>query len=152
MWLALASASLGEPLAIDLARDLATALRASERLAEAPVDLIWAAGPEAGAAVLFAAASGALGDTDIVVSDGPGDLDARASASQYPPWSVIVPGLLESLGDLDDIVDGLGERVTITSSGPGLRAPSRGPFEARAEGAAVLLERVGAKPWHRARP
>lgn len=147
MWLALASASLEQPLALDIGRDLATAIRVISDVSGGPPDVVWSAGPEIGAAVLYASASGAMGNVQVVLSDGPGSLVQRAAASQYPPWSLIVPGLFRDGHDLNRLADSLGENLEITSSRPGLGASYVDPLSARDSGGLELLERIGVANW-----
>lgn len=146
MWRALASASLGQPLGVDVARDLATAYGAASRLTAGPIEYVWASGVESGTASLIAAEAGALGRAHLILSDGPGDLDSMAEDGLYPPWTAVIPGWLR-WSDLDDLARRLGERLTVTSAQRGLRpgtAPPVDPFQARFEGARALLERIEA--------
>lgn len=145
--MALASASLGRPAARAILRDVSTALSGASQLlsqeGEAPIDLIWASGPEMGATAIIAAALGEFSDTPVILSDGPGDIDGRLAAAQYLPWSVIEPGLLTGLGDLDELLGRVQAQVTVDTSFPGLGAPlPKSPVQARFLGAQVVAERL----------
>lgn len=146
--MALTAASLGRPLAPLLVRDVSTALGGAEALLSAEpdspkIDLIWASGPELGATAIIAAALGEFGATPVIISDGPGDIDSRLAAAKYYPWSLVQPGLLTGIGDLDELLGRVRDQVTVNTSFAGLGAPfEESPVEARFLGAQAVAERL----------
>ncbi len=151
--LALASGSLERPLGLDAARDLATAFAAAEA-AGRPPDLVWAAGPEAGALALLAAAGGGLGRAPLMLTEAPMPAAERLRRRLAPDAVTVVPGILDH-GDLDVLAVGLADagRLEVTSGGVGLgvTAPeAAGPAEARAAGVARVLARFGVEGCLRA--
>lgn len=138
--LSLASVSADAPLAIELVRDVITAVRAA-----GPIDVLMANGPDAGALALMVASTGALDGAHVVLGDAPSPLRHRLAHDRAPYWSVLLPGLLAQT-DLDRIAGRLSARgdLTVASGGEGLvegGAPAEDPARGRALAAQVLLRR-----------
>ncbi len=140
--LALASASLDQPLPVALVRDVATAVAAAKTLGRG-IDEVLATGPEAGVVALLAASAGVFDTAHLTLGDAPAPYRWLLAHDHPPYWSGLLPGLLAQT-DLDLIAASLQGRLTVTGGAPALVPevpPPSDPGTGRFDAVRALLER-----------